>query len=145
MDKKCVMGKIKIVSEVFDKFMMKRLKAEGLPILQNHITLFHILPEDGSTLLFNEVASLWQISKSSLSDIINKYEGQGLIQKCECHSDKRSVHIRLTEDAMPIRKRILELEEEFRSLLLKDFTDEQKEIFECNIDKLINNINDFRF
>lgn len=140
MNEKCIMGKINTISEISDKFMVKKLKSEGLPILQNHITLFHILPEDGSELLFNEVASIWRISKSSLSDIINKYENQGLIEKCECRADKRSVHIRLTQKAIPIKRKILKLEKEFRSLLLKDFTDEQKEIFEYNIDNILNNI-----
>ena len=140
MDKKCIMGKINMISETFDKFMIKKIKAEGLPILKNHITLFHILPEDGSKLLFNEVASIWRISKSSLSDIINKYENQGLINKCECYEDRRSVHISLTEDAIPIKLRILDLEEEFRNVLLEDFTQEERVVFEDNINSALNNI-----
>ncbi|WP_326513840.1 MarR family winged helix-turn-helix transcriptional regulator [Clostridium intestinale] len=140
MDKKCIMGKINMISETFDKFMIKKIKAEGLPILQNHITLFHILPEDGSKLLFNEVANIWNISKSSLSDIINKYENQGLINKCECHEDRRSIHIILKEDAMPIKRRILELEEDFRNVLLEDFTQEEKVVFEDNINSALSNI-----
>lgn len=140
MDKKCIMGKINMISETFDKFMIKKIKAEGLPILQNHITLFHILPEDGSKLLFNEVVSMWKISKSSLSDIINKYENQGLINKCECHEDRRSIHISLTEDAIPIKLRILDLEEEFRNVLLEDFTQEERVVFEDNINSALNNI-----
>lgn len=140
MDKKCIMGKIHMISETFDKFMIKKIKAEGLPILQNHITLFHILPEDGSKLLFNDVVRIWKISKSSLSDIINKYENQGLINKCECHEDRRSIYIRLTEDAMPIKRRILELEEEFRNALLENFTQEERSVFEYNINSALNNI-----
>ncbi|ERK31012.1 MarR family transcriptional regulator [Clostridium intestinale] len=140
MDKKCIMGKINMISETFDKFMIKKIKAEGLPILQNHITLFHILPEDGSKLLFNEVASIWKISKSSLSDIINKYVNQGLINKFECYEDRRSIHISLTEDAIPIKLRILELEEEFRTALLKNFTQEERVVFEDNINSALNNI-----
>lgn len=140
MDKKCIMGKINMISETFDKFIIKKIKAEGLPILQNHITLFHILPEDGSKLLFNEVASIWKISKSSLSDIINKYVNQGLINKFECYEDRRSIHISLTEDAIPIKLRILELEEEFRTALLKNFTQEERVVFEDNINSALNNI-----
>ncbi|QLY77964.1 MarR family transcriptional regulator [Clostridium intestinale] len=140
MDKKCIMGKINMISETFDKFMIKKIKAEGLPILQNHITLFHILPEDGSKLLFNQVASIWKISKSSLSDIINKYVNQGLINKFECYEDRRSIHISLTEDAIPIKLRILELEEEFRTALLKNFTQEERVVFEDNINSALNNI-----
>jgi DNA-binding MarR family transcriptional regulator len=140
MDNKCIMGKINMISETFDKFMIKKIKAEGLPILQNHITLFHILPEDGSKLLFNQVASIWKISKSSLSDIINKYVNQGLINKFECYEDRRSIHISLTEDAIPIKLRILELEEEFRTALLKNFTQEERVVFEDNINSALNNI-----
>ena len=88
MNKGCILGKINQINSISNKFIAKKIKEENLPILLNHVPLFYILPEDGTTMIFNEIASIWEISKSSLSDIINKYENQGLIKKCDCSEDK---------------------------------------------------------
>jgi DNA-binding MarR family transcriptional regulator len=140
MKSKCIFGKINKISEEATKLIIKKIKDEQLPILQNHTTLFHILPEDGSKLLFNEIASIWKISKSSLSDIINKYESQGLIKKCVCDEDKRSVNISLTSEAVYIKQKLEIMEKEVLDLILKDFEEDQRKVFEDNIDKALNNI-----
>jgi len=140
MKNKCIISKINKISEASSKFIKKRINDEQLPILQNHATLFDILPEDGSKMLFNEIASIWKISKSSLSDIINKYESQGLIKKCVCNEDKRSVYISLTSEAIYINQKLQIMEKDFLDLLLKDFDEEQRKIFENNIDNVLKNI-----
>lgn len=140
MKGKCIISKINYINACSIKFVIKRLNEERLPILQNHTSLFHILPEDGTTLLFNEIASIWEISKSSLSDIINKYENQGLIKKCTCSEDKRSVHISLTSEGLLIKQKLESIEPEFLDLLLSGFDSDQRRIFEENIDKALKNI-----
>jgi DNA-binding MarR family transcriptional regulator len=140
MEKKCIVRKLNTINETSDKFLMKKIKEEQLSILQSHTMLFKILPEDGSKLLFNEIACIWKISKSSLSDIINKYESQGLIIKCVCYEDKRSIYIRLTSEGIHIKQKLQVIEKEFLNLLLKDFDEEQRDVFEATIDKALNNI-----
>lgn len=140
MKKKCIIGKLNALNEASNKFVIKKLKDEQIAILQNHSMLFEILPEDGSKLLFNEIASIWKISKSSLSDIINKYESQGLINKCVCSEDKRSAYISLTTEGLYIKERLKTMDKEFLEILLKDFDEEQRKVFEDNMDKALNNI-----
>lgn len=140
MKNKCIIENLNLISEASDKFLAKKIKENQLPILRNHAMLFEILPDDGSKLLFNEIACIWKISKSSLSDIINKYEAQGLINKCVCSEDKRSVYISLAPEAVYIKEKIQNLEKEFLELLLKDFDDEQKKIFKSNMIKAANNV-----
>ncbi|WP_160674050.1 MarR family transcriptional regulator [Clostridium sp. C8-1-8] len=140
MKSECIVGRINRISEATTKLIIKKIKDEHLPILQNHATLFNILPEDGSKLLFSEIANTWQISKSSLSDIINKYESQGLLSKCVCNEDKRSVYIGLTSEAVYIKKKLEIMQKEILDLLLKDFDEEQRKTFEDNIDKALKNI-----
>lgn len=140
MKKKCIIGKLNIINEASNKFLIKKIKEEHLSILQNHAMLFEILPEDGSKLLFNEIASIWKISKSSLSDIINKYEGQGLINKCVCNEDKRSAYISLTKEGIDIKQRLQVIEKEFLNILVNDFDEVQSEAFENIIDKALKNI-----
>lgn len=140
MKYKCVIGKINKICSISDRYMSKRIKEENLSILRNHIPLFYILPDDGTPLLFNEVASLWEISKSSLSDIVAKYEGQGLVKKCCCFEDKRSIYISLTPKAIYIKEKLGEIENEFLDSLLKNFDKNERNAFEDNIDKALINV-----
>lgn len=140
MKRQCIIGKINKICTISDKYIIKRINEERLPILKNHIPLFYILPQDGTALLFNEIANMWKISKSSLSDIIVKYENQGLIKKCICSEDKRSVYISLTPEALYIKEKLDKIEEEFLDLLLSNFDKNTKSIFEDIMDKALKNI-----
>lgn len=140
MKKGCILSKINEINYISNKFIAKKIKEEGLPILQNHIPLFYILPEDGSQLIFNEISNIWEISKSSLSDIINKYENQGLIKKCNCSEDKRSVYISLKPEALYIVQKLKSIEAEFLGSMLNDFDNSEKQIFGEHINKVLNNI-----
>ncbi|MCB2290158.1 winged helix DNA-binding protein [Clostridium sp. CS001] len=140
MEYKCIIRKINDICNVYDKYIVKRINEERLPILMNHIPLFYILSADGTPLIFNEIANIWKISKSSLSDIIVKYEKLGLIKKCCCSEDKRSVYISLTPEAAIIKEKLREIEDEVRDLLLKDFDKNQRNTFENDIDKALSNI-----
>ncbi|OOM71041.1 MarR family protein [Clostridium puniceum] len=140
MKNECLLSKINEINTISNKYLAKKIKEEGLPILQNHILLFYILPEDGSALIFNEISNIWQISKSSLSDIINKYESQGIINKCVCVEDKRSVYISLKPEGIYIRHKLKNIEAEILDLMLSNFDKDEKQSFEDNINKALNNI-----
>lgn len=140
MKKGCILGKINEINSISNKFIAKKIKEKNLPILLNHIPLFFILPEDGSPMIFNEVSSIWEISKSSLSDIINKYENQGLIKKCDCSEDKRSVYISLKPEALYIVEVLRNIEAEFLNFMLSNFDSDEKKLFEENINKALENI-----
>lgn len=140
MNKECIIGKINDINFSANKFLARQIKEKNLVILQNHIPLFYILPEDGSGMLFNEIASAWEISKSSLSDIINRYEDLALVKKCTCSEDKRSVYINLTGEAISIKKTLEALEAEFLDLILEGFDEKERQLFEKNIEKCLANI-----
>lgn len=140
MNKGCILGKINQINSISNKFIAKKIKEENLPILLNHVPLFYILPIDGSSMIFNEISSIWEISKSSLSDIINKYENQGLIKKCDCSEDKRSVYISLKPEALYIVEILRNIEAEFLSSMLNNFDNDEKKTFDENINKALKNI-----
>lgn len=139
MEEKCVVHNISEINTIISKYITKRIKEENLSILQNHVPIFFILPKDGSPLIFNEIAKTWKISKSSLSDIINKYEKQGLLNKHVCMDDKRSVYISLTDEAILVREKLENIEADILELMLKDFDANKKQEFEKNINQCLIN------
>lgn len=139
MEEKCVIHNISEINTIISKYITKRIKEENLSILQNHVPIFFILPKDGSPLMFNEIAKTWKISKSSLSDIINKYEKQGLLNKHVCMDDKRSVYISLTDEAILVREKLENIETDILEFMLKDFDDDKKREFEKSINQCLIN------
>ena len=137
MKQKCIIGKIRGISSVAEKFLSSRIKEEGLPVLINHVSLFHILPDNGEKVFFNDLAKEWCISKSSLSDIINKYQTLGYVEKCTCCEDKRAVYISITEKGIKIKDKLIGFEAEFLERILKGFEDKECEDFEKYIDKAL--------
>ena len=137
MKTRCLIGKIRELSTYLDAQVTQKIKEAKLPILRNHMPLFYILPESGEPMLFNELASKWQISKSSLSDIVSKYESLGYIKKCDCTTDKRSVYLSLTEEAITLRKRLYQIEDEILSVCFDEFTSEEREVLEKMIERVL--------
>lgn len=137
MKTRCIIGKIWELSSYLDEQVKKKIKEAGLPVLRNHIPLFYILPESGEPLRFNELASKWNISKSSLSDIITKYEGLGLIKKCECIEDKRNLYLSLTEEAMKLKEQLYKLEDEILEECFGEFSSEEEDLLGKMIDRVL--------
>lgn len=137
MGKRCIIGKINEISLISSKYIEKRIKEENLPILKNHISLFYILPENGEKMLFNDLAKAWGISKSSLSEMIVKYENIGLIQKCVCEADRRSVYISLLPEAIKIKRALEEIEKEFLNKIMVDFNEYERVSFEGALEKAL--------
>lgn len=133
----CVIAKIRDLSSMLDDYINKRIKEKELPILKNHIPLFYILSAFGEPILFNELMRRWGISKSSLSDIICRYERQGLLVKTLAEEDKRSIYITATEASKKIKEQLDGIEEELLNLIFAEFNSEDRALFEQIIDKAL--------
>ncbi|MCT4542194.1 MAG: winged helix DNA-binding protein [Vallitalea sp.] len=142
MNYDCIVLKLRDVTTLTDKFYAKRIKDLGLPILMNHIPLFYILSGSEKPLAFTEIFNMWGISKSSLSEVINKYHKMGFIDKFSSADDKRSFTVALTEEGKKIRAVLSKLEEELLSKFYSNFGDSMRENFENNVEKVIENLRD---
>lgn len=133
----CLITKIRNLSTMLDDYINKRIKEEQLPILKNHIPLFYILSAFGEPILFNEIMKKWGISKSSLSDIICRYERQGLLVKILAEEDKRSIYIAPTKALEKIKKQLDCIEEELLNSVFLECDSEDRLLFEQIIDKAL--------
>lgn len=139
MKYECVIGKIRNINVIVDKYLAKKINEEKIPILKNHIALFYILPSNSDSILFNELSKEWGISKSSLSDIVNKYQKLGFVDKCSCCDDKRSIYLSLTKEGIKMKEILVRLEVEFLELFFKGFDSNEQDIFEKQIDRVLDN------
>ena len=119
MELGCIFSYINKLGTISNKFITKRIKEEGLPILQNHALLSFILPEDKSPLLFSEIV--------------------GLVNKSISNEDKRNLYINLTDDGINVKSKLEDIKYEALAIMLDGFDENQKEAFkECVSKALIN-------
>ena len=138
----CIALKLKDVIVLTEKFYAKRIKELSLPILKNHLPLFYFLSDAERPLAFTEIFNSWEISKSSLSEVINKYHRLGFIEKIDSVEDKRSFSIALTEKGKELRNILAELEYELMTKFYSNFSTDLKVNFEKNVDQVIENLSE---
>ncbi len=134
----CIIGKYHELSNQAEIFAKKQLEEAGIEINPKYFPIFHILTN--GNLLFNELQAQTELSKSTLSDVINKWVKLGYVQKFECPVDKRNVYVGLTEKGMLMVHKINRIDMEFQQRALSGFTDTEIIDFNQKIEKIIENL-----
>ncbi len=134
----CIIGKYHELSNQAEIFAKKQLDEAKIELNPKYFSILHILTN--GNLLFNELQSQTELSKSTLSDVINKWVKLGYVQKFECPVDKRNVYIGLTEKGMLTVHKINRIDMEFQQRALKDFTDSEIIDFNRKLEKIIKNL-----
>lgn len=133
----CVIGKLNRLNALAEGYIAKRLVQDHLPVLRNHIPLFYILPESQKGVAFHELVAIWGLSKSTISEIVGRYEKLGLIEKHMCGEDKRSVYIALTDKALVLKRQLEGIESDFLKELMHDLSAEEQRLFTAFLDRMI--------
>ncbi len=140
MNNTCLLSKINEISSISISYIKKKIKEMNLPILVSHIPLFYILSADNKPMYFAEIMTQWGISKSSLSDILAKYEKLGLIDKFYCKDDKRSIYVNLKPEAMYIVEALKVIEAECLGKMLKNMNVKELEMLTEQLDQVLVNL-----
>ncbi|MBF4692382.1 MarR family winged helix-turn-helix transcriptional regulator [Fusibacter ferrireducens] len=140
METSCLLSKINEINAISVSFIKSKIRTMNLPVMVNHIPLFYILSTADQPMYFTEIMAAWGISKSSLSDILIKYENMGLIDKTYCKEDKRSIYISLKPEAMYIVEALKNIEMTFLDKMLKTIEAEEIEKLTRQLDQVLINL-----
>jgi len=124
-----VVGILYHLRDSFDKQLKEKIKKEDIPIKWNHVGLFMILSSLGEELEYREVANVWNKSKSTLSDIVNRYENLGFIEKNYYDENKKLLYIKLTKEGKMYGDYFEKLSVEFLDEGYKGLTEEEIDVF----------------
>lgn len=133
----CPIGKLNRIHQMAETYIAERLLHDNLPVLRNHLPLFYLLPETGEPIQFLTLVERWGLSKSTISEIVARYEKIGLLSKCVCGEDKRSVYIAMTPEAVQIKRQLEAIEFDFMNQLLESLSMEERELFTDFLDRII--------
>lgn len=125
---------IKTVTEDFNR----RVEKCGSTRIQ-WIALYFLLKADKPTSQ-RELAVMMNIKDPTLARLVDRMERDGLLRRIENPQDKRMKFLELTETGRTKAEAMMPLGKEFSDLLLEDITDEEVEVFQKVLDKMLNNV-----
>ncbi len=125
---------IKTITKDFNR----RLEKYGSTRIQ-WIALYFLLTAD-KAMSQKELAALMNIQDPSIARLIDRMERDGLLHRIENPKDKRMKFLELTETGQLKAEALMPYGQEFSDLLLEDITDEEVEIFQKVLKKMLNNI-----
>ncbi len=135
----CLIGKFKDLNKAINNFNNINLKKHNINVLPHHIPIFYTINVNG-VITFNELQKELELSKSTLSDTITRYEKMGYIYKNEKSQDKRCINIELTKSGVEVMKKLEKIDNEFREKFFHEIEENDRKHLEQLIDLVINNL-----
>lgn len=90
-----------------------------------------------------EIVSVRRIAKSHVSMAVSKLTARGFLKKLRDEKDRKKIHLRITENASPMVRDAQQFQKDFRTSILKGFSEEEKHQMEMFVDRIVRNIRDF--
>lgn len=121
------------------RIFSKKLKDYGIEISpgQGRI-LFALWQEDNISI--TELTRRTRLSKSTLTDMLDRMEKDDLIERKTSNTDKRRTLVQLTEATKKLHDKYLAVSKDMTNLFYRGFSDEDIDQFEEYLQKLLLNL-----
>ena len=125
------------------RIFSKKLKDHGIEISpgQGRI-LFALWQED--SIPIRELAKRTQLGKSTLTDMLDRMDTEGLIRRKASEADKRRTLVYLTQRTKKLHEKYLAVSKEMTELFYRGFSADDIGIFEDYLRRLLLNLVEFQ-
>ena len=131
------------IHQTSDRIFAKLLKEAGVEEInpaQGRI-LFALWKKDNVPI--TELANETMLHKSTLTKMLDTLEETGQIAREASPTDRRTIHIKLTEKNRQLRRRYDEVSEEMREIYYKGFTQQEVEQLGGLLTRVLGNLVDY--
>ena len=134
---------IALLSRITDKanrLIVRELKAHGIEgIVPSHGSILaHLL--NGGIYTMNDLARKIHRTKPTVTVLVDKLVEMGYVTKEKSNEDNRVTFISLTDKGLSLMPGFMEISEKMNTLVYKDFTDSEAELFESVLIKILRNL-----
>jgi DNA-binding MarR family transcriptional regulator len=119
----CIFFQITKASQNAVRFFSQRVTPLGVTAVQALVLLF-LFEQDSIT--SKELGERAQLDSATLTGIIDRLEGQGLVVRAGNPDDRRAISVRLTEVGREIAAKVAQLSEEANREFLRDLSPEDQ-------------------
>jgi DNA-binding MarR family transcriptional regulator len=121
---------------IFGK-LLKDFNIQEITAAQGRV-LFPLWQEDN--LSFQELKKRTLLSKASLSYMLDQLESDGHIERIRSLNDKRTISIKLTKLNKDLKEKFIHVSNIMKEIFYKGFSDNQIDVFEENLNKILENL-----
>lgn len=114
---------------------------EELQLTQNEIDVLLFLYNNGPLNTASDIARYRAMSKSMISKSVDSLYRKGCLSYEIDEIDKRCIHLKIEPMAIPIVKKLHEVQKEFFAILTCNITEEEYKAMETVLNKMYKNIN----
>ena len=108
-------------------------------IVGSHGSIFSCLYQSGGQIKVTELAKKISKSKSTVTELVNKLESLGYVNKINCCVDGRCTYVVLTDKGKAVKKDFDMISKKLIDKAYKGFTEEEKEILMQGLEKMRRN------
>ncbi len=134
----CFIGNIKFINKMAEEYSKEKFKEYNIEINPRHVDIFFTI--GSKQIKFVDLQEKLKLPKSTLSDIINNYQKDKLIEKVNCPKDKRNIYISLTSQGKELINLLTIIDKEFKDKLFSSIPKERRNELEGILADLANNL-----
>ncbi len=128
------------IHQLSNRIFTKKLKEYGLDELnsaQGRI-MFVLWREDN--IFIHELSKKTQLSKSTLTSMLDRLEKAGFIKRVHSSKDRREIIIKLTEKNISLQDKYVDVSKEMTKLFYNKLSEVEIDEFENNLRRILDNL-----
>ena len=128
------------IKKVYEKMFYQ--VSEELELTQNEIDVLLFLHNNAPLNTASDIARYRAMSKSMISKSVDSLYKRGYLSYDIDELDKRCIHLKIEPVAMPIVKKLHEVQKQFFDILTSNISEEEHKAMEIVLNKMYENIID---
>ena len=128
------------IKKVYEKMFYQ--VSEELELTQNEIDVLLFLHNNAPLNTASDIARYRAMSKSMISKSVDSLYKRGYLSYDIDELDKRCIHLKIKPVAMPIVKKLHEVQKQFFDILTSNISEEEYKVMETVLNKMYENIID---
>ena len=130
-----------VIRERINKTLKDELKNSSVDVNCNHMWLLSVVYFNGDKIEIKELIKSLEKKKSTVTEIINTLEKNGLLIRSQSEDDKRIYYVETTKKAKEMKPEILKVIEKIQSKVFDGFSVDETMILSKLILKVVDNLN----
>ena len=130
-----------VIRERINKTLKDELKNSSVDVNCNHMWLLSVVYFNGDKIEIKELIKSLEKKKSTVTEIINTLEKNGLLIRSQSEDDKRIYYVETTKKAKEMKPEILKVIEKIQSKVFDGFSVDETVILSKLILKVVDNLN----
>ena len=132
---------VRLITKLYDELIKPVSKTYGLTAMEiNIISFLHNNPELNTA---SDISAYRNFPKSNVSQGVCALSRDGYLRCVPYEDDRRKTHLWLTRKSLPVISDIDECIKKMQDILLRDFTDEEKDAYAAFQRRVVSNVKEY--